>query len=104
LATSIWSMALSNLGYNITARWKAISTLYSPLLLALGIMFVMASTSPVSLRCTDEMTIAYLLTFMASYAMITFFFPPYNSASREMIDFFKERLIGGSRHQRSIVD
>lgn len=96
LATSIWSMVLSNLGYSITARWKAISTLYSPLLLAVGIMFVMVSTSPVSLRCTNMMTIAYLLMFMACYAIITFFVPPYNRASREMFGFFKERISGGS--------
>jgi len=91
LATSIWSMVLSNLGYDNKALLKEIFNLYSPFLLAIGLILIISCFSPSFIKSTSMLSIAYLCLFIICYLAISLFIPPYKRVSRGLFEFVSIR-------------
>jgi O-antigen/teichoic acid export membrane protein len=84
LATNVWFMVLSNIGYSNKEVWKEISILYSPFILALSFMGIIYLLSPEGLNCSSKMSLAYLAAFVVSYMVTIYNVSPFKRVSREM--------------------
>lgn len=87
LATTVWSMVLSGIGYDNKTKWREISTLYSPFMLTLGLLAIIYFMNPEGLNSSGIISLVYLGAFISSYLFVIYYVSPFKKVSREMSVF-----------------
>jgi O-antigen/teichoic acid export membrane protein len=103
LATLIWNLVFSDLGYCFRERLREIISLYSPLLLSMILILLLKYTIfmvPVTIIPTGIVYTLSVIIFLTLYSIIVLSISPYSVWTREMYNFI--RISVNSKNKASL--